>query len=253
MRATHEQLLNIGIISTITNIITARKVAFIRGLAWDVETQADLFLKFQERVLASLTDNEGKLRKLLKKLRVREQEQAKLKAKEQAKKNRALGKGNNISPQLREKKLQEAEKTRKLLAKTKGKGFKVVPTSVKQHQEEMEALRLKRLELQRQVNEAKAKLKEKEKLAEIERKKEEDHKRTEAYKIKLLQEQKARKMEEMWRERQAERLVERYVAQEEPGTLTLTKKVEVPKLAKEKDTILGEMEKLQQQLDELLG
>lgn len=245
----------IGVVSCISDRMSARKESFLRGIAWDIETQAVLFELHRKRVLSSLLDHEGRLRLLLKKKVAAAKIATKKKLTQQQRDNRAKGRGFTISPVKKAAALKKADRERKILSRTKGKGYKVISENVKKAEEEMESLRMQRLGLQKLVNAGLRAKRAEELRAAEEKRKEEDRRKTAEHKAKMLQDKKAAEMEAAWKERHSDRLVERYSSVEDRPTLNKSTIVSFKeqRLQGEKTTILGEIEKLTKQLEEQLS
>lgn len=240
----------VGFRSLFTNQVTARKVAFIRSLAQDVEEQANAWWQLVYKKMVLCQTFSSWAAKQLKRKEKEAQQAAEKARKEELRKRREATKPRsqkelNVS-------VSKAQKERNYLSKSKGRGFKLVSEEEKRQK----ALLKKKEELAEKARI----LREKKKAEELEARREADKKRVAEHKAKLLRQKQER---DAWNERELERqqrLIERYCSQEPvPTTPTRAKPVRISRsrqkfianIEKRNQDLESEIENLEKQLDEL--
>lgn len=190
----------LGIVAALSSNMTARKVAYIRGLHSDIEVQADLWRKeYAECVGAFLKESTalGKwAEKRLKKLA--NEEKAK---QERERKAQVRARRNGIQPRSKEEveaSVEKAKKEKAQLQKSKGRGFKPLKKEDEKKAQLLEEARRLRSILAEKARKEREEQRAKEEAA----RREQDRLKTEAHKAKLL---KAKQEKDLWARREAER------------------------------------------------
>lgn len=213
----------LGIVAAISSNMTARKVAYIRGLHSDIEVQTDLWRKeYAECVGAFLKESTALARWAEKRLKKMEKEEAAKQEKERKAQVRARRNGTQPRSQEEVKaSIEKAKKEKAALEKTKGRGFKPLKKDAKKQQLLEEARKLRAI-----LAEKARKEREEQRAKEEAARREQDRLKTEAHKLALL---KAKQERDLWARREAERqekLVQKHGRVFETTRLVLPKKVD---------------------------